>query len=119
MQALAATAVGNLGCSGDEDFKSSFRNAGGLDKLTEIVHLLHAPAALRKAASRALADITTGQSTCPAPALAFVLPFASKCRPITDPIQSSRIVCHACSSERQHAWYITMLGCRSYAFLFA
>ena len=48
MQALAATAVGNLGCNGDEDFKSSFRSAGGLDKLTEIVHLLHAPAALRK-----------------------------------------------------------------------
>ena len=76
MQALAATAAGNLGCSGDEDFKSSFRNAGGLDKLTEIVHLLHAPAALRKAASCALADITTGRSTCPGPVLAFTLPSA-------------------------------------------
>lgn len=82
MQTLAATAVGNLGCTGDEDFKSSFQTVGGLDKLTEIVHLLHAPAALRKAASRALADITTGLLTCPGPALAFFLPVACKEWPV-------------------------------------
>lgn len=76
MQALAATAAGNLGCNGDEDFKSSFTSAGGVNKLKEIVHLLHAPPDLRKAANRALADIITGQSPCPGRILAVHLPFA-------------------------------------------
>ena len=74
MQALAAAAAGNLGCNGDEDFKSSFTSAGGLDKLKEIVHQLHAPADLRKAASRALADISKGQSPGPGRMLALLLP---------------------------------------------
>lgn len=66
LQVLSAGILGNLGCSRDEDFKCALAETEGMEKLQELAKAGSlAPAAVRKAAGRALADVTTGQlSSC-------------------------------------------------------
>lgn len=72
MQALSAGILGNLGSTGDQEFKQSFKDAGGIEKLQELSKSGSlTPTAVRKAAASALTDITTGQSSrCSSPLIA-------------------------------------------------
>ena len=60
-QVLSAGILGNLGSSGDQEFKQFFKDAGGIEKLQELQKSGSvAPTAVRRAAASALTDITTG-----------------------------------------------------------
>ena len=62
LQALSAAILGNVASSGDEDAKKSFVEAGGLEKLQELSRASSlASSPVRKAAARALSDITKGR----------------------------------------------------------
>jgi hypothetical protein len=72
LQVLSAGILGNLGSSGDQEFKQSFKDAGGIEKLQELQKSGSlAPTAVRRAVASALTDITTGHlSRCFSPLIA-------------------------------------------------
>jgi len=64
LQALSAAILGNLGSSGDEGFKQSLMDAGGLEKLQELSKSgSMASTTVRKAAACAYTEITTGRAS--------------------------------------------------------
>ena len=64
LQALSAAILGNLASRGDEGFKQSLMEAGGLEKLQELSKSgSMASMPVRKAAARAYTDITTGRAS--------------------------------------------------------